>query len=139
MKGWGRGGGERTERDAEIAEGAAGDRQVDGELGVAEGGEKGAEAGNGVGKNDGGAGVEAGGAAGGDENAGADHAADAEPDEVVPAQRSPHVGAGPGFDPAHFLEGRGHRAGSSGQAGRGLSQGSKVCARAREGRAVALH
>lgn len=68
----------RTEGDAKVAEGSAGDGHVNGELGVAEGGEEGTEAGNGVGEDDGGAGVEAGGVAGRDEYAGPDHSADAE-------------------------------------------------------------
>ena len=97
---------ERTKGDAEVAEGAAGDGHVDGELGVAEGGEEGAEAGNGVGEEDGGAGVE-GGVAGGDEDAGADHSADAEGDEVEPSEGLAHAGAGAGADLAHLIVGCG--------------------------------
>ena len=74
--------GRLTERDAEVAEGAAGDGHVDGELGVAEGGEQRAEAGNGVGHDEAGPRVDAGGAARGHEHAGAHHAAEPEPHQV---------------------------------------------------------
>ena len=52
----------------EVAEGAASDGHVDGELDVAEGGEEGTEADNGIGENDDGANIEVGGAASGDED-----------------------------------------------------------------------
>lgn len=127
----------RTEGDAEVAERAAGDGHVDGELGVAEGGEEGADAGNGVGQDDGRAGALAAGPAGGDEDAGAHHAADAEPDEVEPAEGPGHARPGPGADPAHLLPGRGHRPGPAGQASRRLGQRPQVGSGAREGGAVA--
>ncbi len=56
------------------------------------------------------------GLAGGDEDAGADHAADAEADEVEPAKGSAHVGAGAGSGLAHFFEGCGHRGGAAAEA-----------------------
>ena len=95
-----------TEGDAEVAEGAAGDGQVDGELGVAEGGEQRAEPGNGVGHHDARPRVQPRGAARGDEDARAHHAAQAQPDEVPPPQRARHVGARPRPHPAHLLPGR---------------------------------
>lgn len=81
----------RTKGDAEIAEGAAGDGHVDGELGVAEGGEKGAKSGNGIGHNYSWASVETAGSTGGDKDAGADHTADSKADEVVPTESLLHV------------------------------------------------
>ena len=66
----------RTKSHAKIAEGAASYGHIDSELGVAESGEEGAEAGNGVGDNDGWTSV-VGGHACCDEHAGADHAAEA--------------------------------------------------------------
>ena len=65
-----------------------------------------------------------GGAAGGDEDAGADHAADAEADEVIPAEGLAHVVAGTGANPAHLLVGGGHRNGSASEPGRGVSEGA---------------
>lgn len=130
----------RTESDANVAEGAAGDGHVDGELGVAEGGEEGAEAGNGVGEDDGGAGVEAAGAAGGDEDPCADHATEAESDEVEPAEAAAHVGAGAGPGAAHLVEGGGGRAGAPGDAARRVGEGQEVRLEARKrGGAMAVH
>jgi len=82
----------RTEGDAKVSEGAAGEGDVDGELGVAERRQKRADSGDGVGDNDGGAGMECRSVASGDEYAGADHSADSESDEVVPPERALHVG-----------------------------------------------
>ena len=96
----------RTEGDADVAEGAAGDGEVDGELSVAESREEGAEAGNGVGQGNGGAGVEPAGAAGGHENAGTDHPAKPKSDQVEPPQAPLHVPPRPLPCPAHLLERR---------------------------------
>lgn len=65
-----------TKSHTKVAESAASYGHIDGELGVAESGEKGTEAGNGVGENDGWTGV-VGGRACCDEHGGADHAAEA--------------------------------------------------------------
>ena len=96
-----------AERDADVAEGAAGDGEVHGEFRVAEGGEESAEAGDGVGDDDRGAGVEVARAAGGDEDAGADHSADSETNEIVPPESTAHVLAGDGADAAHLVGGGG--------------------------------
>ena len=98
----------RTEGDAEVAEGATSDGHVDSELGVAESGEECTEASNGVGENDGGSGVVKRGVTRRDEYSGADHAAEAQPDEVEPSERFLHVGTGTSSDLPHFLIGRGN-------------------------------
>lgn len=116
----------RTECDANVAKGAAGDGHIDGELGVAEGGEEGAEAGNGVGEDDGGTGVEAAGAAGGDEDAGSDHTTEAKTNEVEPAEAAAHVGAGARPGAAHLVEGGGGGAGAAGDSAGSVGESEEV-------------
>ena len=76
---------------------------MNGELGVTEGGEESAEAGDCVGDDDRGTGEESASAAGGDENAGADHPSDSESDDVVPAESAAHLLAGDGANAAHLV------------------------------------
>jgi hypothetical protein len=126
--------GRLTERDAEVAEGAAGDGHVDGELGVAEGGEQRAEARNGVGRDDAGPRVEPGGAPRGHEHARAHHAAEPQPHQVPPPQRARHVRARPRPHAAHLLPRRRRRQRPPRHAPRGLRQRAPVRAPARERR-----
>ena len=123
-----------TEGDAEVAEGAAGDGHVDGEFGVAEGGEQRAEPRNGVGHDEPWPRVEPRGAARGDEHPGADHAAEPQPDEVPPPQSARHPGARPRPHAAHLLVRRRGRARAPRQPTRRLRQRPPVRAQPRERR-----
>lgn len=89
-------------------------RNLDGELGVAEDGKHGGDAGDDVRQNDGGAGVSLSLESGEDEYSGTDDGADAEPHKVPPVERFLHlvlapsrqlhdlcVFRGPGREPAH--------------------------------------
>ncbi|KAG5560375.1 hypothetical protein RHGRI_003624 [Rhododendron griersonianum] len=76
---------EVTELDAEVGKGPAA-----GELGVAEDGEEGGEAGDSVGEGDDGAGLVVGFPVGDDQYAGADDGAEGEPGEVAPGEAAVH-------------------------------------------------
>lgn len=124
----------RTKGDPEVAEGAAGDGHVDGELGVAERRQEGADPRNGVGNDDGGAGVLAGGAAGGHKHPGTDHPAKPQPHEVRPPQRPRHVRTGPRTHTAHLLVRRRHRSRPPSQPSGSLCQCPSVRPKTRERR-----
>ena len=77
--------------EAEMIISLTGDGDLDGELGVAQDGEHGGDAGDGVGEHDGGAGGVPGLLPREHEDAGADDGADAEPGEVPPRQVPLHL------------------------------------------------
>ena len=79
---------ELAERHVRIGVGRAGDRHGGGELGIAETRQRADHAGEEHGQDDGGTGVSAGRLAGEHEDAGADDAADADEDQVGPAQNT---------------------------------------------------
>lgn len=94
----------RTESDAEVAEGAAGDRHVDGELSITESREKSAESGNSIRYNNGRTSVKPTSTACGDEDTSSNHPTYTEPNKVEPPQAFDHVGPRTSSDPAHFFK-----------------------------------